>query len=106
MTVNTTDYTFVQPTTKKPTHFPNSVQLRYEIEHVRQCLKKGSRIFICLMYLSVYKINDFNHFFLGLIESPVVTLNNSYTVQEILDQLRKQIGVEFEEDVKTTNYNV
>lgn len=37
-------------------------------------------------------------FLLGLIESPVVTLNNSYIVQEIMDQLRNQIGVQFVED--------
>jgi len=74
VTVNATDYTFIQPNTRKPTLFPSSVQLRYEIEHVRQCLMKS------------------------LIESPVVTLNNSCTVQEIMDQLREQIGVQFEED--------
>nr|BAH72457.1 ACYPI004067 [Acyrthosiphon pisum] len=78
VTVNTTNndtscYTFVQPDTRKPTIFPNSVQLRYEIDHVRHCLKKG------------------------FIESPVVTLNNSYTVQEIMDRLRNQIGVHFED---------
>ncbi|VVC33299.1 Oxidoreductase, N-terminal,NAD(P)-binding domain,Oxidoreductase, C-terminal [Cinara cedri] len=78
VTVNNNDYEFIQPVTRKPTLFPSSVQLRYEIEHVRQCLKKG------------------------LIESPTVTLNNSYIVLEILDELRKQIGVKFEEDVNTT----
>lgn len=49
VTVNTTNhtsnYTFVQPGTRKPTIFSNSVQLRYEIDHVRQCLKKGLSIF-------------------------------------------------------------
>lgn len=44
--------------------------------------------------------NLYNYYFvlLGLIESPVVTLNNSYTVQEIMDRLRNQIGVHFVED--------
>lgn len=37
-------------------------------------------------------------FLLGLIESPIVGLKNSSNVQEIMDQLRKQIGVQFEED--------
>lgn len=69
------------------------MQLRYEIEHVRQCLKKGlsiPKIIACITKL----IN----FLSGLIESPVVTLNNSSTVQEIMDQLRKQIGVRFGDD--------
>ncbi|XP_025207021.1 trans-1,2-dihydrobenzene-1,2-diol dehydrogenase-like [Melanaphis sacchari] len=79
VTVNTTKFTFEQPDTRKPTLFPSSVQLRYEIDHVRHCLKKG------------------------LIESPVVTLNNSYTVQEIMDRLRNQIGVHFEDDYNTSS---
>lgn len=36
-------------------------------------------------------------YFLGFTESPIVTLNNSYTVQEIMDRLRNQIGVHFED---------
>jgi len=39
----------------------------------------------------------FYFYLLGFTESPVVTLNNSYTVQEILDRLRNQIGVYFED---------
>jgi len=45
--------------------------------------------------------NDLYYYYfvlLDLIESPVVTLNNSYTIQEIMDQLRNQIGVHFVED--------
>lgn len=78
------------------------MQLRYEIEHVRQCLMKSSNIFIYKhIYISMFNYCCKRHnllFQLDLIESPVVTLNNSYTVQEIMDQLRKQIGVQFEED--------
>lgn len=36
--------------------------------------------------------------FLGLTESPVVTLESSSTVQGMMDEIRKQIGVQFEED--------
>lgn len=41
--------------------------------------------------------NNLLFLFLGFIESPVVTLNNSYTVQEMMDLLRNQIGVHFED---------
>lgn len=67
------------------------MQLRYEIEHVRQCLIKG--LSIPMVIASITKLNI--NFLSGLIESPLVTLNNSYTVQETMDQLRKQIGVRF-----------
>jgi len=52
------------------------------------------------MILSRMLNNLYYYYFvlLGLIESPVVTLNNSYTVQEIMDRLRNQIGVHFAED--------
>ncbi|XP_050519795.1 trans-1,2-dihydrobenzene-1,2-diol dehydrogenase-like [Daktulosphaira vitifoliae] len=74
VTINGVDHIFELPKTKEPTIYENSVQLRYEAEHARQCLKKG------------------------LIESPFLDLNSSCVVQELMDTIRVQIGVHFDED--------
>ncbi|XP_050427269.1 trans-1,2-dihydrobenzene-1,2-diol dehydrogenase-like [Adelges cooleyi] len=71
---NSIDYVFEQPEPWKPNIYPNSVQLRYQAEHARQCLKKG------------------------LTESSVLDLNTSYRVQKLMDKIREQIGVQFDED--------
>lgn len=52
---------------------------------------------LCSMYQQ--EKNSFFFFsFLGLTESPVNTLKNSRTVQVLMDLLRKQIGVQYDED--------
>ncbi|XP_066484691.1 trans-1,2-dihydrobenzene-1,2-diol dehydrogenase-like [Tiliqua scincoides] len=55
-------------------HFLNSTGLRYEAEHVRQCLLRGLK------------------------ESPILTHAYSKLVNSILDEARRQVGVSYPQD--------
>ncbi|KAF7653109.1 hypothetical protein LDENG_00087320 [Lucifuga dentata] len=55
-------------------NFTNSTGLRYEAEEVRQCLLKGLK------------------------QSPLMPLANSALLAEIMDEIRKQVGVVFSQD--------
>ncbi|XP_056134268.1 trans-1,2-dihydrobenzene-1,2-diol dehydrogenase-like [Lampris incognitus] len=57
-----------------PLNFTNSTGLRYEAEEVRQCLLKGLK------------------------ESPRMPLSDSVLLAEIMDEVRKQVGVVFSQD--------
>lgn len=65
---------FALPHSSKPMHFTNSTGLSYEAEHVRQCLLKGLK------------------------ESPLMTLADSELLHTIMDEVRKQLGVRFQQD--------
>ncbi|XP_062994639.1 trans-1,2-dihydrobenzene-1,2-diol dehydrogenase-like [Elgaria multicarinata webbii] len=54
--------------------FKESIGLRYEAEHVRQCLQKGLK------------------------ESPVMPLCESENIATIMDEARRQVGVVYEQD--------
>ena len=62
------------PDTKLPFNFSNSAQLVYEAQHVRECLAAG------------------------LTESPKVTLDETLLVAEIMESIRKQVGVTYPQD--------
>ncbi|XP_076296422.1 trans-1,2-dihydrobenzene-1,2-diol dehydrogenase [Lasioglossum baleicum] len=62
------------PKTDKKFNFINSVGLRYEAEEARKCILKG------------------------LIESPKVSHSNSLLIAQLEDELRKQVGVVYDED--------
>jgi len=62
------------PKAKLTTNFVNSVALRYEAEHVRQCLIAGK------------------------VESPVMSQAKSLQMLDTLDEIRKQIGLKFAQD--------
>ncbi|XP_076012219.1 dihydrodiol dehydrogenase, tandem duplicate 1 [Genypterus blacodes] len=57
-----------------PLNFTNSTGLRYEAEEVRQCILKGLK------------------------QSPLMPLSDSILLTEIMDEIRKQVGVVFNED--------
>ncbi|XP_003226235.1 trans-1,2-dihydrobenzene-1,2-diol dehydrogenase [Anolis carolinensis] len=65
---------FLLPPPSLKMHFTNSTGLRYEAEHVRQCLRKGLK------------------------ESPVLTHKDSLLISSILDEVRKQVGVSYPQD--------
>ena len=65
---------FPLPKARYEFNYPNSSGLRYEIEHVRECLKKNLK------------------------ESPVVKHEESLMVAEILEDIRKQAGVAYDQD--------
>ncbi|XP_015274030.1 PREDICTED: trans-1,2-dihydrobenzene-1,2-diol dehydrogenase-like [Gekko japonicus] len=60
------------PPSPEPLFFENDIGLRYEAEHVRQCLLEGLK------------------------ESPVMPLCESEVIATILDEARRQIGVFYE----------
>lgn len=62
------------PEPRLPLNFTNSTGLRYEAEEVRQCLLKGLK------------------------ESPRMPLADSILLTEIMDEIRKQVGVVFSQD--------
>nr|XP_005312870.1 trans-1,2-dihydrobenzene-1,2-diol dehydrogenase-like [Chrysemys picta bellii] len=62
------------PPPSQPLNFPKSTGLRYEAQHVRQCLLKGLK------------------------ESPLVSLAHSERVASILDEVRRQVGVTYAQD--------
>lgn len=59
---------FPLPPPMEPLNYPNSTGLRYEAQHVRECLLKG------------------------LTESPVMTLAESELIAEMMDEARRQVG--------------
>uniref|UniRef100_A0A8D0B969 Trans-1,2-dihydrobenzene-1,2-diol dehydrogenase n=1 Tax=Salvator merianae TaxID=96440 RepID=A0A8D0B969_SALMN len=62
------------PPSPEPLFFKNDIGLRYEAEHVRQCLMKGLK------------------------ESPIMPLWESETIATTMDEARKQVGVHYEQD--------
>jgi len=68
----TIDYEY--PEAKIPFNYTNSVGLRYEAQHVRECLKKGLK------------------------ESPVVSLDETLLLAELMESVRKQVGVDYPQD--------
>ncbi|AWP01881.1 Hypothetical protein SMAX5B_013150 [Scophthalmus maximus] len=67
-----TEYPLPEPSL--PLNFTNSTGLRYEADEVRQCLLQG------------------------LLESPRMPLAESVLLTEIMDEIRKQVGVVFGQD--------
>ncbi|XP_015274029.1 PREDICTED: trans-1,2-dihydrobenzene-1,2-diol dehydrogenase-like isoform X2 [Gekko japonicus] len=62
------------PSPSQKLYFPNTTGLRYEAEHVRQCLLQGLK------------------------ESPVMSHADSELVHSILDEVRRQLGVSYPQD--------
>ena len=54
--------------------FDNSANLAYEADHVRDCLLEGR------------------------LESPKITLNETILIAELMETVRKQVGVSYEQD--------
>ena len=67
------DYPY--PEAKYPFNFHNSAGLRYEAQHVRECLQKGLK------------------------ESPVLSLDETLLLAELMEEVRKQVGVEYPQDL-------
>ncbi|XP_003465577.1 trans-1,2-dihydrobenzene-1,2-diol dehydrogenase isoform X2 [Cavia porcellus] len=65
---------FVQCLSSKTYNFTHSVNMHFEAMHVRECLRKGLK------------------------ESPVIPLTESELLADILDEVRKVIGVSFPQD--------
>ncbi|XP_037609765.1 trans-1,2-dihydrobenzene-1,2-diol dehydrogenase-like [Sebastes umbrosus] len=74
LVVNDKETEYPLPEPCLPLYFPNSTGLRYEAEEVRQCLLKGLK------------------------ESPRMPLADSVLLTEIMDEIRKQVGVAFSQD--------
>ncbi|KAM6452394.1 trans-1,2-dihydrobenzene-1,2-diol dehydrogenase-like [Liasis olivaceus] len=74
MVINGQHEEFPLPPPPLKMHFTNSTGLRYEAEHVRQCLLKGLK------------------------ESPILTHAYSELVHSILDEVRRQVGVSYPQD--------
>ncbi|XP_072832786.2 trans-1,2-dihydrobenzene-1,2-diol dehydrogenase [Pogona vitticeps] len=74
LVVNGQRESFPLPPSPMPVHFSNSIGLRYEAEHVRQCLLQGLK------------------------ESPVLTHADSALINSILDEVRRQVGVLYAQD--------
>ncbi|XP_028299058.1 dihydrodiol dehydrogenase, tandem duplicate 1 [Gouania willdenowi] len=74
LVVNNNRMEYPLPEPCLPLNFTNSTGLRYEAEEVRQCLLKGMK------------------------ESPVMSLQDSVLLTEIMDEIRKQVGVVFSQD--------
>jgi dihydrodiol dehydrogenase / D-xylose 1-dehydrogenase (NADP) len=66
------DYPY--PEAKFPFNFTNSAGLQYEAQHVRECLQKG------------------------LTESSVISLDETLLLAELMEEVRKQVGVEYPQD--------
>lgn len=54
--------------------FPNGSGMRYEIDHVYECIRSGMK------------------------ESPVMSLEHSIRLSDVMENIRHQIGVEFPQD--------
>ncbi|KDR09314.1 trans-1,2-dihydrobenzene-1,2-diol dehydrogenase-like [Zootermopsis nevadensis] len=65
---------FILPNAPKPFNFTNSAGLRYEATEVRRCLKQG------------------------LLESPKVSHEESLILAQLEDEIRKQLGVKYDQD--------
>lgn len=68
------EFYFPYPEAKQPFNFTNSIGLRYEAQHVRECLEKG------------------------LTESPVIPLDETLLLAELMEEVRKQVGVDYPQD--------
>ncbi len=68
------EFYFPYPEAKQPFNFNNSIGLRYEAQHVRECLEKG------------------------LTESPVIPLDETLLLAELMEEVRKQVGVDYPQD--------
>ena len=55
-------------------NFPNSNNLAHEAQHVRECILAGK------------------------LESPLLSLDESLVIAEIMEDIRKQVGVVYNED--------
>ncbi|XP_054850591.1 trans-1,2-dihydrobenzene-1,2-diol dehydrogenase-like [Eublepharis macularius] len=69
------------PPSPEHLYFENDIGLRYEAEHVRQCLLKGLK------------------------ESPIMPLRESEIIATILDEARRQAGVFYEDDNATKGHS-
>jgi len=65
---------FELPQTEKTFNYANSVGLSYQAQEVRRCIQAG------------------------LLESPLMTLDESLVVAEIMESIRKQVGVVYPQD--------
>lgn len=74
LVVNDKETEYPLPEPCLPMNFTNSTGLRYEAEEVRQCLLKGVK------------------------ESPLMPLAESVLLTEVMDEIRKQVGVVFSQD--------
>jgi len=74
MEINGENHEFPLPDTILPCNFNNSSGLRYEAMEVRKCIKNGA------------------------LESSIMPLKDSVTLAEIMDEIRHQLGVVFDED--------
>lgn len=74
LVVNDKETEYPLPEPCLPMNFTNSTGLRYEAEEVRQCLLKGLK------------------------ESPLMPLAESVLLTEVMDEIRKQVGVVFSQD--------
>ncbi|KAL8176817.1 UNVERIFIED_CONTAM: hypothetical protein K2H54_038989 [Gekko kuhli] len=74
LVVNGKSEEFPLPSPSQKLYFPNTTGLRYEAEHVRQCLLQGLK------------------------ESPVMSHADSELVHSILDEVRRQLGVSYPQD--------
>lgn len=66
--------TFELPKCKDKMHYGNSEGLAYEAEEVRKCINEG------------------------LLESPLMPLDESLVMAEIMESIRKQVGVIYPQD--------
>jgi len=71
----TKTHNFELPQTEKHFNYSNSVGLCYEAQEVRKCLQKG------------------------LTENPLITLNETLLISEIMESIRKQTGVIYAQDI-------
>ncbi len=65
---------FALPEGKHVFNFPNSAGLGYEAQHVRECLEKG------------------------LTESPLLPHSETLMIAELMETIRKQVGVKYDQD--------
>ena len=65
---------FPLPEAKIPFNYTTSAGLRYEAQHLRECLLKG------------------------LTESPVISLDETLLLAELMESVRKQVGVDYPQD--------
>lgn len=72
--IDGSEKTWPLPTAKYETNFINSYGLRYEAEEVRQCILNGKKA------------------------SELVSHEESLRIARIQDEIRKQVGVHFDED--------
>lgn len=67
-------FDFPLPEAKLPFIYTNSAGLRYEAQHARECIRKG------------------------LTESPIISLDETLLLAELMEDVRKQVGVDYPQD--------